>query len=69
MGSAAAETPCHIARGVARFVRDAYHLREAVKYIIENPVRAGLVKRVGGLSVHGILEAHDQKLMEIAYSN
>jgi len=55
-------------KGFDRFVRDTYQLRAAVKYIIENPVRAGLVTRVEdypftGSSIHTI-----EELMNMAYT-
>ena len=55
-------------KGFDRFVRDAYQFRAAVKYIIENPVKAGLVTRVEDYPFTGSSKHTIQELMEIAYT-
>ena len=55
-------------KGFDRFIRDAYEYRAAVKYIIENPVKAGLVKRVEDYPFTGSSTHTIEELMEIAYT-
>lgn len=55
-------------KGFDRFIRDAYQFRAAVKYIIENPVKAGLVARVEDYPFTGSSTHSLRELSEIAYT-
>ena len=53
-------------KGFDRYVRDAHQFKAVVKYIIENPVKAGLVNRVEDYPFTGSSKYTIKELLEIA---
>ena len=57
-----------VRKGFKRVLIDDYAPRAAIKYIIENPVRAGLVTRVENYPFTGSAKYTIEELMEMAYA-